>query len=171
MKTAVKISILTAILAVAIVNGCEEEPKEKTLESIAITSQPTKMTYFIGEAFDPAGMVVTVKYSDGTTEAVTPANATSTTGGTLAYDYDFATAGTDKTVTVTFKWKDKTFTATINGITVRAPEVASIAVTAQPAKKSYIAGEAFDPAGMVVTATYNEQHHRAGNRHRCHARV
>ena len=31
----------------------------------------------------------------------------------------------------------------------------SIAITAPPAKTSYLAGEAFDPTGMVVTATYS----------------
>lgn len=33
--------------------------------------------------------------------------------------------------------------------------VASISVTTQPTKTSYLAGESFDPTGMVVTATYS----------------
>ena len=33
--------------------------------------------------------------------------------------------------------------------------LASIAVTTQPTKKAYLVNEAFDPAGMVVTATYS----------------
>lgn len=34
-------------------------------------------------------------------------------------------------------------------------ELESIAITAPPAKTSYLAGESFDPAGMAVTATYS----------------
>lgn len=34
-------------------------------------------------------------------------------------------------------------------------ELQSIAITAPPARTSYLAGEAFDPTGMVVTATYS----------------
>jgi hypothetical protein len=42
-----------------------------TLSSIAITTPPTKTTYFEGEIFDPAGMVVTATYSDSNTNDVT----------------------------------------------------------------------------------------------------
>lgn len=41
----------------------------KTLESIAVTTLPTKMTYKVGEALDLTGLVVTGTYSDGTTKA------------------------------------------------------------------------------------------------------
>jgi uncharacterized repeat protein (TIGR02543 family) len=78
----------------------------KTVASIAITEQPTKKTYAISEAFDPAGMVVTATYNDKSTEAVTLAAEN--------FTYDFSAAGTDKTVTVTYEGK----TATVNGITV-----------------------------------------------------
>ncbi|MDR2886703.1 MAG: bacterial Ig-like domain-containing protein [Bacteroidales bacterium] len=123
---------------------------EKTPVSIAVTTQPAKKTYAVGEAFDPAEMVVTATYSDETTAALTVTAA--------MLSYDFSTAGADKTVTITYEGK----TATVTGITVTdapAPEktLVSIAVTAQPAKKTYAVGEAFDPAGMVVTATYSDE--------------
>ena len=40
------------------------------LESIAVTTAPTKTKYKVGEIFSAAGMVVTATYSDGTTKAV-----------------------------------------------------------------------------------------------------
>lgn len=40
-------------------------------EGIAVTTQPNKKTYYIGEAFDPAGMVVTATFADDTIENVT----------------------------------------------------------------------------------------------------
>lgn len=41
-----------------------------TLESIEITTPPTKTTYYVGEALDLSGLVVTGRYSDGTTAAL-----------------------------------------------------------------------------------------------------
>jgi hypothetical protein len=81
----------------------------KTVESIAVTSQPTKKTYETGEAFSTAGMVVTATYNDGSTAPVTITSS--------MLSYDFSTAGTGKTVTVTYEGK----AATVTGITVNAP--------------------------------------------------
>ena len=39
----------------------------KTVESIEITTPPTKTEYMAGDKFDPKGMVVTAHYTDGTT--------------------------------------------------------------------------------------------------------
>ena len=41
------------------------------LVSIAVTKNPNKMEYRLGDAFDKTGMVVTATYKDGTTKAVT----------------------------------------------------------------------------------------------------
>ena len=43
---------------------------EKTLQSIAITTPPTKTTYVERETFNPTGMVVKATYSDGTTATI-----------------------------------------------------------------------------------------------------
>ena len=42
----------------------------KTVESAAVTTQPTKTEYQVGEEFDGEGGVVTVTYTDGTTEEI-----------------------------------------------------------------------------------------------------
>ena len=138
--------VLTAIFAIAL-TSCDDE--ERTLVSIAVTTQPAKTVYTVGEAFDPAGMVVTATFSNGDTEQITVSE--------LAITYDFATAGA-KTVTIAFTYDGKTVSASVN-VMVNLPEVTlvSIAVTTQPTKKEYTVGEAFDPAGMVVTATYSDQ--------------
>ena len=41
------------------------------LQSIAVTTPPTKTSYLSGESFDPAGMVVTATYSNGANLAAT----------------------------------------------------------------------------------------------------
>lgn len=43
-----------------------EDVTEVTIESIKLTSSPTKLTYKVGESFDPSGMVIEVTFSDKT---------------------------------------------------------------------------------------------------------
>ena len=119
----------------------------KTLDSIAVTTAPTKTTYTAGENFDPADMVVTATYNDGSTAAVT--TYTVTDGNSL-------TAG-KSTVTISYTEDGVTQTCT-QAITVNAATktLDSIAVTTAPTKTTYTAGENFNPAGMVVTATYSD---------------
>lgn len=59
-------------------------PVEKELESIEITTPPTKTRYTDGESFDPAGMVVTAHYSDGTTREIPAGQYTWSPNGALA---------------------------------------------------------------------------------------
>ncbi|MDD8048393.1 MAG: bacterial Ig-like domain-containing protein [Thomasclavelia sp.] len=114
----------------------------KTVDSIAVTTQPTKTTYFVGEEFDSTAGKITASYNDGTTEVVDLANATIT-------GYDKTKAGT-QTLTVTYKGK----TTTLN-VTVKAVTLDSIAVSTSPTKTSYIEGQDLDLTGGKITATYN----------------
>ena len=104
-----KILLTTAIVIVAMA-GCKKDPAPVpapvTLSSITVTTQPTKKTYKVGEAFDVAGIVVTATYSDQSTIPITISEA--------MLSYDFSTTGTNKTVTITYEGK----TATVTGITV-----------------------------------------------------
>jgi hypothetical protein len=136
-----KFGILLTVFAIAFFS-CE---KEKTLISIEVTTQPTKKTYIVGDAFDITDMVVTAIYSDGSKEPVS-----------ITYDmlsYDFMTAGTDITVTITYEGK----TATITEITV-TPLVmlVSITISGEPKKTEYFVNAAFIPEGITVTATYSD---------------
>jgi hypothetical protein len=115
-------------------------PPEPALVSIAATRPPDKTAYTTGEAFDPAGLVVTGTYDDGGTGAVT---------GYALSEPDMTAAGA-KTVAITLGGLKAEFTITVSR------KAASIAVTTPPAKTAYYRGEAFDPAGLVVTATYED---------------
>lgn len=42
----------------------------KTVSSLAMKTNPTKLDYYVGDTFDPAGGVVTISYSDSTSEDV-----------------------------------------------------------------------------------------------------
>lgn len=80
---------------------------KKVLVSIAITTQPTKTVYQYQESLDPAGMVVTATFSDGSTAAVTDYTYPTTNFSTLGrqvmkleYTYEGVTKSTDLVVTV-----------------------------------------------------------------------
>ena len=118
----------------------------RTLDSIAVTTPPTKRIYMEGESFDAAGMVVTAAYSNQSTEEVT--GYTVTPAGVLP-------VGTTS-VTISYTEGEETRTTT-QAITVQAKTLTSITVTTPPTKRIYMEGESFDAAGMVVTAAYSNQ--------------
>ena len=120
----------------------------RDVKSITITSNPDKMTYVLGEDFDNTGMVVTVNYSDNTTEVVT----------------DYVVSGFDSSAegncTVTVQWTSpagttykKTFTVEI--IDTR-PKVTGIYVGTLPNKVEYALRESLDTTGLVVMANYTD---------------
>ncbi len=93
---------------------------EKTVTSLEIMTQPTKKTYYVGEKFDPTGMVVTARYSDNSRSPVT--------------DYEIDKTGPltleDTTITISYQGK----TATVS-ITVRDRYLATI--EEEPTKDVY----------------------------------
>ena len=116
--------------------------------SVAVTTQPSKTTYFIGEAFDPSGMVVTATFADDTTENVTNGCTfypTSISKDTTAITVNYQRAGIQKTASVP--------------VTVRV--LSRISITTPPTKTAYKYGEIFEPSGMVVTAHYTDGQSRA----------
>ena len=115
---------------------------------IAVTAQPDKTTYFIGEEFDPEGMVVTATFADDTTADVTE---------DCTFSPETMAAGT-QSVTITYVRAGVTKTATV-AVAVRTLD--HIAVTTPPNKTAYKYGETFQPAGMVVTAYYTDDTSRA----------
>ncbi|MCL1808917.1 MAG: bacterial Ig-like domain-containing protein [Clostridiales bacterium] len=121
------------------------------LESIAVKTQPAKTTYFVGDALDLTGLVLTATNNNGSSTEVTSGYTTSPSNGAA-----LSTAG-PQTVTVTYMAKETTLTVTVNPVMLE-----SISAT-QPTKTSYVEGEALDLTGMVVTATYNNGSLKAVN--------
>jgi hypothetical protein len=128
-------------------NGVEVETFEEyleriSIESIAITTEPTKKEYIEGQVFDPAGGEITVTYTDGEPAVVALSEATT--------NYDATKIGADQEITVTYKGK----TAVLK-VTVKAKSVSGIAIKTNPTKLEYIEGQNFDPAGGVITVSYD----------------
>jgi len=121
----------------------QQDGVSKTLSSIAVTTQPTNKSYYNGDSFNPAGMVVTATYSDSSTANVT---------ASCTYTPSPLTTGTTS-VTVSYT-EGTTQTATITGITVAAISPASIVVKTQPTQTTFEVGNTFSSSGLVVTVTY-----------------
>ena len=120
----------------------------KILESIEVTYLP-KTEYLRGESFDPGGMIVAVTYSDGSSEF-----KWSGEGCTITPMDDLQPSDTFVTVSYTENGVTKTTTQAITVLS-EALTLTGIEVTTTPAATGYTAGASFDPAGMVVTATYS----------------
>lgn len=90
----------------------EDSAAVSDVASIAVTTQPTKTEYAIGDALDLSGMVVTATMSDGTTAELGEGEYT-------VSEFDSSTAG-EKTITVTYA-ADTSLTATFK-VTVKEAE-------------------------------------------------
>lgn len=114
------------------------------LQSISVTTPPTKTTYYEGESFSKLGMVVTASFDSGPSSDVTadvtvlPLTLTiSTTEVTLSY----TTGGVTKTTT--------------QAVTVNAVVLNSITIKTNPSKTKFTLGETFSHTGLVINAVYN----------------
>ena len=117
----------------------------KTVKTVTIKKLPTKRTYTVGQKFEPTGMILKVTYNDGTVAELS-GGYTYTPTGTLN------TAGEQKIV-VSYGGKATGFYVTVNA----APKtVKTVTVKKLPAKRTYVAGETFNPAGMVLKITYSD---------------
>ena len=132
--------LLIAVFSWSALTACNKETSGKTVESIEVTKQPDKTSYVEGEKFSAAGMEITAKYSDGTTEKESE----------YTFSPEGALAVSNTEITVTYNSK----TAKV-AITVQAKSLTGLSVTAAPTKTEYYIGEIFDKSGMKVTASYD----------------
>ena len=98
------------------------DPVEKTLSEISITTAPTKTTYTEGEKFDKSGMVITAKYSDGTTKnvtnyTITPSGNLTTSDTRVTISYSEGTVTKQITQPITVKANSGTTNNTVNNTT------------------------------------------------------
>ena len=106
---------------------------------LEVTHTPTKIRYFVGEAFDSTGLIITAYYNDNTSEQVT--------GYTLSSP-DMSAYGS-KTVTVTFDEKTVDFSILIVDIT-------GIEIKTPPTKQEYLVGDTLDSTGLTVLVKYTD---------------
>ncbi|MGN1247918.1 MAG: bacterial Ig-like domain-containing protein, partial [Paludibacteraceae bacterium] len=127
--------------------------ESSTLNSIALSGNPTKKEYMAGESLNTDGLVVTGTYSDGSTKSIAE-------GITWLIDPDPLTAGTT-TVDVIASVKNAagedvtSDVYEVTGLTVTAAKtLTSIAVSGTPAE--FWKGDTFNHDGMTVTANWDD---------------
>lgn len=88
----------------------DNEIETKKLSSIEVTKEPNKINYMEGETFDKSGMVITAKYTDGSSKEVTNytyepngALSKSNTKVTISYTESGITKTTEQNIVVNEK--------------------------------------------------------------------
>ena len=123
---------------------------EYDITKIKITEKPDKMTYYVGEDFDPTGMKVEAFMK------ATNSNAIRKEIEDYEVEYDFTEPGkSDVVVLYEAENAEGSFETFTDSITVKVLEedefyTTKIRVKTQPDKKEYEVGEPFDPTGMEV---------------------
>ncbi len=116
---------------------------------LVLSGELTKSAYYVGEAFNPSGLVATLKMAKSADVVVT---------GSVTWSPSILnTAGEAIEVTGSYTLEGVTVTDTVE-VRVVERTVSSIAVTTAPAKDEYVIGiddtSSLDLSGLVVTATY-----------------
>lgn len=106
---------------------------------LEVTHTPTKIRYFVGEAFDSTGLIITAYYNDNTSDQVT--------GYTLSSPDMFVYG--NKTVTVTFDEKTVDFS-------ILVVDISGIEVKTMPTKIEYPKGDVFDTTGLSIIVKYTD---------------
>lgn len=119
-----------------------------TLTSLAISGTPNQTTYQDGEAFDPAGLVVTGTYDDGSTQEIT-------NGVIWKISPEKLTTGTTSVEVKASVGIVTSEVFTVNGLTVKEKvTLTGIGVKGTPAE--FWKGDKFNHDGITVTATWSE---------------
>ena len=113
---------------------------ENVVDSIIVKSAPTTEEYWAGEEFDCTGMTIEAIYLDGTRETVQVTEDMVKDGKVLKNN--------QKTVTIEYKGK-----TTTQKIKVKINNVIELMITGN-VKNKYVAGQNFNPEGMIVVAKY-----------------
>lgn len=116
------------------------------LDSIEIATHATKLNYMSGDTFDPAGMAIRLTYSDSITETVA---YNSITSSSFTFSPSNPLTRTGNVITVTYGGKSTTETLNVK-------ELTGITIATNPTKLSYATGQSLNPAGLILTLTYND---------------
>lgn len=118
-----------------------------SMVSITISTQPTKMIYLRGEKFDPAGMVLTLEYSDTSREYIS--------SGYTIVNGDRTLDVNDRTIRIEYGTdKDGNTIYTTLNLTVNKPALQDFEFVSYPSERTYQVGDTYMSAGLVLKLTY-----------------
>lgn len=121
--------------------------REWTCQSINITTNPSKMSYYVGESFDPTGMVISATYNDGVKDDVREGISSGYTIDPSNKVFTEAEIPTGSSVTVQYAGKS----TTLSGITIKAAPSLKFNVT--PNSPIEISSEEYDGTPIAIDAS------------------
>ena len=116
--------------------------------SLTVRTNPSKMSYKTGEEISYTGMNVTANLSDGTHDNIQKRNLVIVPADGKAFN-----PNTDTNVSISYTEGHETVDAYLMFTPITLTQ---IAVTTQPTKTTYSAGDPISYTGIVVTATYSD---------------
>jgi hypothetical protein len=126
---------------------------KKVPTALIATSQPKKLTYAEGEAFDPDGLALSLLFND--MSSIVPSS--------FSFSPEFGTSivllsnATEKYIIYAiYEYEGVEYTYPIE-ITVTPAEVENLLVSRQPIKTKYEVGEKFDPSGLELILVYKDR--------------
>ena len=126
-------------------------PGEDGLTSIVLFKKPSKTKYYVGEIFDPSGMVLKANYEDGKTKNL------------LYEDCEYneePLKEEDKEVEISFGSQSVSVAINVSPVPEinedDTPELKRITLVRAPSKTKYLVGETFDPMGILVKAVFSD---------------
>ena len=133
---------LSIWFAALFMSACFPLLPQKSVERIAVTTPPAKTEYTAGQNFLKAGMEVTAYYDNGSEAVVS--------------DYEYSPKSalkiSDTVITISYSGEETTQAITVMPV---QKILTDVKITKMPDKRTYIVGEVFNPAGMMVTAEYD----------------
>lgn len=126
--------------------GSNDNPKTKSLQTVDLTGSLQKTKFYVGEKFDPTGLVFTANYSDSSKEDVT---------SKVYYSVELMEK-TTSLIKAYYTYEGTTVEKIIMGFTVEDVKVESLKTSGKLAKSTYAAGENFDPTGLTFFLTYSD---------------
>lgn len=117
----------------------------KTVENIAVKTSPTTTTYYVGDTFDPAGLVITATYDDASTEDI--AYVGNESKFTFSPALNAALQTSDESVSITYGGK-----TTTQGVSVNARPVFTVIPSNNSANPIAVGEGEYDEEPISVTA-------------------
>lgn len=113
----------------------------KSLRTLRVQNPPKKQHYLVGETLDLTGLQVKADYENAPNEVLT-SGFTCTPSGKLD------TVG-EQRIIISYGGQTAGFVITVK-------QISSVAIQKLPVKRTYTAGETFDPTGMTMKITYSD---------------
>lgn len=121
---------------------------EAVVQSIMISTLPTKMSYRLGESFDAAGASILVAYDNGTQQVISEG---------FSYAPTSFTVPGQATVTLSYSGKSCSIPVTVVS---EEDSLQGIGMVILPDKTTYKQGDSFDPTGLVFRAYYSDNSYK-----------